>query len=337
MTHLSPTAAPTIDPAAVASGSFASLPHWGCIDAEGPEAEAFLQAQLTSDVAAIAPDGIGLGGHCTPKGRLFSTFVLARSAAGFRLLTSRDNLADAAKRLSMYVLRSKLKIHDRGDAFEVLGAYGEAAAQAIADLGLEAPAAGRVAWREDACVLALAPVTANGTTVRRWMLAGPAGWAADVAAMLGKRLVRVPADVDRWLEVLSGVPRVTAATREAWVPQMINYELVEGVGFRKGCYPGQEVVARTQYLGKLKRRMFAARLATRPADEAAWAPGAPVQAGDAEVGSVVLSAPDPAGGVALLVEYRMQAAGDAALRVAGQPLEPAELPYDVPEPAAPAN
>jgi len=337
MTNESPTTARPTGLAAVASGSFALLPHWGCLDAEGPEAEAFLQAQLTSDVAAIAPEGVGIGGHCTPKGRLYSTFLLARAADGFRLFTGRDNLADAARRLSMYVLRAKVRIHDRGDAVSVLGAYGHAAPEAIAELGFETPAAGRVAWNGEACVLGLPPVSVAGQPVARWILAGPAGWATDAAARLGQRLAPAPAEVDRWLEVLSGVPRVTAATREAWVPQMINYELVGGVGFRKGCYPGQEVVARTQYLGKLKRRMFAARLASRPADEAAWAPGAPVHAGESEVGSVVLSAPDPEGGVALLVEYRMQAAGDGALQVAGEPLEPAELPYPVPDPAASAG
>lgn len=336
MTNESPTTPRPIDPAVVARGSFALLPHWGCIDAEGPEAEAFLQAQLTSDVAAIASDGAGIGGHCTPKGRLFSTFLIARAPGGLRLFTSRDNLADAARRLSMYVLRTKVKIHDRGDAVGVIGLHGEDAAQALATLGFDAPAAGHVAWRDEACALGLEPVTVAGRPVARWLLAGPADWAADAASRLEQRLARVPAEADRWLEVLSGVPRVTAATREAWVPQMINFELVDGVGFRKGCYPGQEVVARTQYLGKLKRRMFAGRLAARPADEAAWAPGAPVHAGDAEVGSIVLSAPDPEGGIALLVEYRMQAAGEAPLQVAGVPLEPVGLPYAVPEAAASA-
>mgnify|MGYP001213394509 CR=1 FL=1 len=326
-----------MDVGAIAAGSVALLPHWGCIDAEGPETDAFLQSQLSSDVAAIPPDGAGIGGYCTPKGRLLTTFVLARGPDGFRLLTGRDVLPDAARRLSMYVLRAKLKIHDRGADFGVLGAYGDAAPAAIAALGFEPPAANQVAWREDACVLGLPPVMLGDRRVGRWLLAAPAAQAADAADRLGRQLATVSADVDRWLEVLAGVPRITAATREAYVPQMINYELVDGVGFRKGCYPGQEVVARTQYLGKLKRRMFAARLATPPADDSLWAPGAPVHAGDAEVGSVVLSAPAPDGGAVLLVEYRMQAAADAELRVAGEPLLIGELPYSVPDATAPAG
>lgn len=325
-----------LDVQVIAAGSVAVLSHWGCIDAEGPETEAFLQSQLTSDVAAIAPDGVGIGGYCTPKGRLLATFVLGRGPQGFRMLTGRDVLPAAAKRLSMYVLRAKLKIHDRGEAFGVIGAYGDAATDAIAALGFETPAANRLAWREDACVMGLPPVMLAGRPIGRWLLVVPAAQVPEAAERLGQRLAAVAADVDRWLEVLSGVPRITEATREAYVPQMINYELVEGVNFRKGCYPGQEIVARTQYLGKLKRRMFAARMATRPADEAAWAPGAPVHADGAEVGSVVLAAPAPSGGVALLVEYRMQAAADAVLRVAGEPLSIGELPYSVPDAAAPA-
>lgn len=324
----------------LAAGSVALLPHWGCIDADGPEAEAFLQAQLTSDVAAIAPDGIGIGGYCTPKGRLLATFVLARRPAGFRLLTGRDVQQTSAKRLAMYVLRAKLKIHDRGDDIAVLGAWGDAAPGALAQAGLEPPAAqGHAVWREEACVLALPPVAVDGRNIGRWLVAAPADQADALADRLGQRLAPVSADVDRWLEVLSGVPRITEATREAYVPQMINYELVGGVGFRKGCYPGQEIVARTQYLGKLKRRMFAARLAEQPADESAWAPGAPVLADGARepVGSVVLSAPAPGGGVALLVEYRMQAAAGAVLRVAGEPLMAGELPYAVPDSAAAAD
>ncbi|MFA7503430.1 MAG: folate-binding protein [Burkholderiaceae bacterium] len=321
----------------LAAGSVALLPHWGCIDARGPEAESFLQSQLTSDVAAIGPDGVGIGGYCTPKGRLLANFLIVRHADGFRLLTGRDVQAGAAKRLSMYVLRARLRIHDHGEDFGMLGAYGEAAPAALAELGFEAPAAHRTVWRDETCLLGLPPVMAAGRSIDRWLLAAPADRIAQAADRLGQRLAPVSADVDRWLEVLSGVPRITDATREAYVPQMINYEVIDGVGFRKGCYPGQEIVARTQYLGKLKRRMFAASLANRPTDEAAWAPGAPVVADEAEVGSVVLSAPAPEGGVALLVEYRMQAASDAVLRVAGEPLVAAELPYVVPDTATPAE
>jgi len=323
----------------IAAGSLALLPHWGCIDADGPEVEAFLQAQLTSDVAAIAPDGVGIGGYCTPKGRLLATFVLARRPTGFRLLTSRDVRQATAKRLSMYVLRAKLKIHDRGEDVAVLGVWGDAAPGALAQAGLEPPAEGHAVWRDEACVLALSPVAAGGRNIGRWLVAAPADQAAALADRLGQQLAPASAEVDRWLEVLSGVPRITEATREAYVPQMINYELVGGVGFRKGCYPGQEIVARTQYLGKLKRRMFAASLASRPPDEAAWAPGAPVLADGAQepVGSVVLSAPAPGDGVALLVEYRMQAAAGAVLRVAGEPLVAGELPYAVPDTATAAG
>src|SRR5690606_6038834 len=137
MTDQTPTNALDSDLDRIVAGSTAVLPHWGCIDAQGPEAEAFLQSQLTNDVAAIAPDGVGIGGYCTPKGRLLATFLLARSPQGFRMLCSRDVLPPTAKRLSMFVLRAKLKIVDRAEHIAVLGAHGEAAPAALAELGFD--------------------------------------------------------------------------------------------------------------------------------------------------------------------------------------------------------
>jgi folate-binding protein YgfZ len=318
--------------AATAAGGLALLPHLAAFDASGPDAAAFLQAQLTNDVAAIPPDGVGLGAYCSPKGRMIATAWIARATDGFRLVTSREIVDPARRRLSMYVLRAKLALHDRSASHAVLGLYGEAAPDALESLDIAAPAAQRVAWRDDRCAIGLAPVDAGGASIARWLLVVPVERLAADWHRLADRLAPIASDIDRWLEIRSGIARVTGATREAYVPQMVNFEVVDGVGFRKGCYPGQEIVARTQYLGKLKRRMFAATLPSPPADIAGWAPGAPVAAdGVAEpVGSVVLSAPAPDGGVALLVEYRMQAAGDAPLRVAGAALVPDALPYALP-------
>lgn len=331
MTAQTASAPPATGFARIASGSFAVLPDWACLDVEGADAEAFLQAQLTNDLAALGPHGCGPGGYCTPRGRLLATFMLARRPAGFRLFVTRDLAAALARRLAMYVLRARVRVIDRSSELGVIGVHGAAAAGALADAGLAPPAPGEVAGDDDACVLGLAPATVDGTGIARWLAALPEARISALVARLAGTMNAVDPAFDRWLEVRSGIARVTAATSEAWVPQMVNQDLVDAVSFRKGCYPGQEVVARMQYRGRVRRRMRLGRLDRVPEDPAAWMPGADVL-GDGErepAGTVVLAAPAPDGGVELLFESRL-ARGEVPLRVAGEPLRDLELPYPLP-------
>jgi folate-binding protein YgfZ len=164
----------------------------------------------------------------------------------------------------------------------------------------------------------------------RWQVVAPVAKAQALRDALATSLLPADAVVWDWLDVQSGVPRIAVATQEQFVPQMVNFELLGGVNFRKGCYPGQEIVARSQYRGTLKRRMW---LVQGTGDVPAAAaeifrvedPGQPS-------GMIVNAAPNPDGGWDALAELKIDAAG-AALFVGaadGQPITTATLPYAVP-------
>ena len=299
------------------------LADWGVIRAKGDDAAAFLNGQLTQETLKMDVGTARLAGYCSPKGRLLASFVMWRTAADEILLAcSADLLAPTLKRLSMFVLRAKCKLTD---------ASGEIALWGVALPGL---------LHDDATHPIPAPpyattAVAGGTAIR---LADAAGttrllWAASADAT-PPWAPTASADVWNWLEVQSGVPRIVAGTVEAFVPQMVNLELVGGVNFQKGCYPGQEIVARSQYRGTLKRRMVLAEGAS------AGLAGAEVfAAADPEqpAGQIVLSAslPHPEGGArhAALIEVKraLAEAGELHLGAADGPVvRLRELPYDIP-------
>jgi folate-binding protein YgfZ len=303
------------------------LADWGVIRAKGDDAGAFLNGQLTQEALKLDVGQARLAGYCSPKGRLLASFVMWRSAPDEILLAcSADLLATTLKRLSMFVLRARCKLTD---------ASAEIALWGVALPGL---------LRDDA----VHPIPAspyatsavgNGTAIR---LADAAGatrllWAAPADAT-PPWAPTSSADVWNWLEVQSGVPRIVAGTAEAFVPQMINLELVGGVNFQKGCYPGQEIVARSQYRGTLKRRMVLAEgTAAAAAGSEVFAAADPGQ----PAGQIVLSAslPHPEGGVrhAALIEVKraLTDAGELHLGAVDGPLmRLRELPYEIPVDAA---
>jgi hypothetical protein len=240
-------------PAALPTGAL-RLSDWGVIRARGEDAATFLQGQLTNDVAGLGAREARLAGYCSAKGRLLASFVLWREAASgdFLLACSADLLAPTLKRLSMFVLRAKCKLTDASDEVLLFGLVGP---QALEVLGLAAPQA---PWAvsetegplEGAQIVRLPDAVVAGAIVPRLLLAGRAPLSPPAG------LAPLDESAWRWLEALSGTARILAATVEQFVPQMVNLELVGGVSFQKGCYPGQEVVARSQYRGTLKRRAY---------------------------------------------------------------------------------
>jgi folate-binding protein YgfZ len=297
------------------SGGATPLPHWGVIRAEGADAVTFLNGQLTSDVAAIDGNGARLAGYCTAKGRLLASFVVWRPADDVVLLAcSADLLAQTLKRLSMFVLRARCKLSDASASMPLFGIAGAAANPLLDELS---PWSRRADTANDATVICLPD--AGGIPRGLWC-----GSAAGAAPALP------PMPIDAWerLEVESGVARVIAATVEQFVPQMLNYEAIGGIDFRKGCYPGQEVVARSQYRGTIKRRTL------RFDSDAPAAPGDEVFAGDepTQPAGMVVNAAPANGGSALLVEVKLAAAERSLhLRtVDGPALRRAALPYALP-------
>ncbi len=309
------------DPALRAGGALPLSGHWGLIRAHGADAAAFLQGQLTNDVATLDAGAARLAGYCSAKGRLLASFVVTRPAADtFVLACSADLLPATLKRLSMFVLRAKCRLVDAGAEQTLWGLAGESAA---AWLGAALPPA---AWQVTAHAGGLAVRLPDACGLPRLLwLAGPAAAPPPLPALDPESWA--------WLEVHSGVARIVAATGDQFVPQMVNLELTGGVDFQKGCYPGQEVVARSQYRGTLKRRMqlFASTAALAPGTEVFHSddPGQPA-------GSVVLAATLAAEHVALVSLKSAALAGGTLWAAAGSgraELAARPLPYALPGPA----
>jgi len=288
------------------------LTHWGLIRARGADAVKFLQGQLTNDVALMGDTQVRLAGFCSAKGRLQASFVVWKLANDDVLLACAASVLPATlKRLSMFVLRAQCKLSDASAEFGLHGLVG-ASASALAG---EMP------------VWAHRPIE-GGTLVR---LPDVDGVVRCMAAVSAPPVDAPSITLDAWraLEVRSGIPLIEAATVEQFVPQMLNYEIVGGVDFKKGCYPGQEVVARSQYRGTIKRRMFLFEC------DALLAAGQEIfHSADAgqPAGMVVNAAPLASGCVAL-VEVKLAALDDGALHAGGADgamLTRRALPYALP-------
>jgi folate-binding protein YgfZ len=314
--------------AAPPSGALvAALPDLGLLTVDGAEAARFLHGQLTNDVEHLQPGVARWGGYCSPKGRLLATFRYWRDGDGIRLAVARPLAASVARRLAMYVLRAKARVTDASDAHATFGLVGRAAgdaAAAFAGAGAVDPDASASVDGVHLVGLPPAPVRDDGPAQPRWLLVVPAARAADAWSALSAAAAPVGTAEWRATEVRTAVARIVPGTYERFVPQMLNFESVGGVSFSKGCYPGQEVVARSQYLGKLKRRMVLVG-----GQGAEPAPGSDVHgpAGGEPVGLVVMAAPSGAGRFVALVETQVAAAEAGGLRAGAAELSLHPLPY----------
>lgn len=286
------------------------LSQWGLILVEGPDAASFLQNQLTNSVLGLNPtlprqmaqnfSGVRLVGYCSPKGRLLASAWLGlfpsdeNAEDRFALFISKDIAASTAKRLSMFVLRSKVKVTDVSENWNISGLHGSE--EQIVEFKLN----------PSAIALRMPDVLANDQSVARLLFAMPIDKqpsARDSNEML-----------QAWnaLEVLSAIPRIVQATQEQFVPQMINFESVAGVDFKKGCYPGQEIVARSQYRGAIKRRLQIAHIGRSSSDDNLAMPGVELfHSNDPSqpAGMVVLSAysPEDKERIDLQIECKLEA------------------------------
>lgn len=293
---------------------FAALSDLGVIQAEGPDAANFLHGQLTQDFVLLGADEARLAALCTAKGRMIASFIGIRPAPDRILLVlRRDILPATLKRLGMYVLRAKAKLSDASEAFALYGLAGTALAANDID---PAAAPGSCVAHGEARAVSLYP--ADGVPRALWIAPAAAPTPAGTA---------LAPELWNWSEVRSGITTLSAPVVEAFVPQMLNYESVGGVNFKKGCYPGQEVVARSQFRGTLKRRSFLVRSAGPLAagDEV-------FSAADAEqpVGTVAQAAVAPDGGWAALISIQVAAIDGGALHARssdGPVLTVEPLPY----------
>lgn len=308
--------------AAFDQGVVCDLSHRGLIAVKGVDAFTFLQGQLTCDLKALTPTLSRLAAWCSPKGRVLMLFRVLHEEEGFLLELPASQVEAAIGRLRMYVLRARVSLSHVSDEYVAVGLAGKAATEVIKTRFGSAPqSADEVAVADDSRILRL-----QGSAPRYQYL-GDANGAEALWREAAKALTPAGHRVWSLLEILAGVPEVTHGDEH--LPQMINLDLLGGVSFDKGCYVGQEIVARTHHLGRLKRRMYL----VAAGDGDAPPPGAPViDAGaDAEVGQIVSSAPrGDADGFAALAVLRMDAAESARLHLgsAGGPrIELLELPY----------
>jgi folate-binding protein YgfZ len=303
----------------------ADLSHFGLIGFSGEDAQSFLQGQVSCDVRLANHSAAVHGSYCNPKGRMLANFLLWHDKGGYAMQLPAALQPAIQKRLSMYVLRAKVKLTDISDTLIRIGIAGNKADALIAnvldvtadhDLGMFHGERGSVfRLGEDRFELIVAPEQ------------GPEVW-----ERLSKDAVPVGAPCWDWLQIKAGIPVITLATQEQFIPQMANLDMIGGISFQKGCYPGQEIVARSQHLGKIKRRMYLAHIRSA-------APESPVNAGDElfsvdtgeqSSGMVVNATASPDGGFDMLAIIQISSveAGEVHWKALDGPaLEIMPLPY----------
>ncbi|MCF8208486.1 MAG: folate-binding protein [Rhodoferax sp.] len=291
----------------------ATLKDLGVIQIEGDDAAKFIHGQLTQDFVLLDQASARLAAFCNAKGRMQASMIGFKRPAGLIFLICRkDLLAATLKRLSMFVLRAKARLSDVSEQFDVYGVAGDASVFPTEST----PKPWQKFETGSATVVQLYP--AQGLARQLWLT--PVGSPAPRGPTLD-------VEVWNWSEVRSGIATLNAAVFEAFVPQMLNYESVGGVNFKKGCYPGQEVVARSQFRGTLKRRAFVVHAeSSMTAGTELFAATDPERA----VGIVVQSAPNPQGGHDAIASIQLSAIAEAPLnlgRADGPPVSLLPLPY----------
>jgi hypothetical protein len=297
------------------------LSHYGLIRITGEDTRTFLQGQVTNDVNAVSPQRAQLNSYCSPKGRMLSSFWMFQREESLYLQLPLERIDATLKRLSMFVLRSQVMISDASADLVRVGLTGECAMTLLEDAPQES-------W---------ATVTHGDVTMLRLPgdrprleLVGPVGPMTELWNRLSGEATATGPEFWALMDIRAGLPTVFEATSEAFVPQMANLQLLDGVSFSKGCYTGQEVVARMQYLGKLKRRMYRGHLALdEPPARGAELFSATSESGQG-AGRIVDVAPSPEGGYEVLMVLQISVAetDDVHLgAVDGPPVTLLPLPY----------
>lgn len=300
------------------------LPHLGLIRFFGADAQAFLHNQLSCDVAALKPGRSTYGAYCTPKGRMLASFLLWRAGDDFYMQLPASLREAIQKQLTKFILRSKVKAADASSEWTLFGVAGSSAGDAVRRATGQAPReAHDAAISTDAMVLRLPP--------DRYEVVAAREKAPGILDALVEGGQTMDAEHWDWLEISAGVPVIGPGTQEELVPQMGNLDLIGGVSFEKGCYPGQEIVARMHYRGTLKQRMFRAHVETSEKITPGSKLYSPAFGGQA-CGMVINAARSPGSGADLLAAIQIAAARSGDIRW-NSPEGPAatllDLPYAV--------
>lgn len=301
------------------------LSQFGMLRVSGEDAQSFLQNLLSNDIRETDNGHAQLSSFNNAKGRMLASMLIWREDSDYVLQIPRGLCEAIRKKLSMYVLRSKVKITDISDERICIGISGEQALSSLQALYADLPAdAMTVLQANDACLIR--------RDARRAQIVTDVAHATTLWQSLAASASAAGSPCWDWLDIRAGIPFILPQTQEAFVPQMVNFELIGGINFKKGCYPGQEVVARMHYLGKAKRRMYLARVMT----DAAPLPGDKVYSATDPAqpcGEVVNAARAAHGGHEMLVVVQTEAADAFPVHLGaltGPRLEFEPLPYSLP-------
>lgn len=312
--------------AALAGDILCDLSAYGLIAAGGVDTATFLQGQLTSDVRQATAEHSQLSAYCTPQGRMLASLRLFRRGDAYYIRLPAERVEPILKRLRLFVLRAKVNLRDAGDELTPFGLAGPHAANLLQEAVGSAPAQVDETVQTNDLTL----IRVHGPAPRFELYGGLAA-VKVLWTRLADRAAPTGAEPWRLLDIMAGVPTIYTATAEAFTPQMVNLQLLDGVSFRKGCYTGQEIIARTQYLGKLKRRMYRAHIDSaippQAGDELFAAPDA-----DQSIGKIVDACRHPAGGYEALAVAVIDYVEKGVVLLGGgrgPRLEFAPLPYAV--------
>ena len=306
--------------------TLASLDHYGVIYASGDDARSFIQAQFSNDVNLLDEQHVQFSAYCNPKGRMLAQFLVIPYREGFLLLLAREILDKTLARLRMFILRSVVTLEDMTDQLVCLGLLGSTLVNTL-------PAKWSALPHDDYTSISIEQslfIKIPGP-IPRYLVIGELATATAIWQELATNFKISGPGVWHWSDIQAGLPSIWSQTVEEFVPQMVNLELIGGVSFKKGCYPGQEIVARMHYLGKPKRRMFRLHAHTdRPPE-----PGEDIYlaTGDGQsAGKVVIAQPATTGGTDLLAVLQLSHIKDSDLRLAntaGAALQVEQLPYPI--------
>lgn len=304
--------------------TYCQLSQAGIIRFSGEDANSFLHSQLSCDVAGLAPARSSYGAYCTPKGRMLVSFLLWRSEQGYFMQLPTPLREAIQMQLSKFILRSKVKAADASGDWTIFGVAGEGAGVLVQRAAGDVPHDVHEVIHTPAAMVIRLPGD-------RFEIVAARDKAPGILEVLAPGAQKARPEHWDWLDIRAGIPSILPATQEAFVPQMVNLDLIGGVSFEKGCYPGQEIVARMHYRGTLKQRMYLANIAQ---DECP-PPGGKLYSpdfGEQACGTIVNAAPSPEGGCDLLASIQIASAGSGDVRwksLAGPALRLLPLPYEV--------
>ncbi|SEN38592.1 hypothetical protein SAMN04487857_11538 [Pseudomonas sp. ok272] len=302
------------------SAFFCTLSHEGVLAVRGSDASKFLQGQLTCNLNYLSDTQASLGARCTQKGRMQSSFRILLEGDGVVMAMASELLEPQLADLKKYAVFSKSKLTDESAAWVRFGLFNADAS--LAALGLNVPQETDSVARNNGLIA----IRVSPGRTELWI---PAHQAQALAGQLSATLP--PGTLNDWLlgQIRAGIGQVMPGTRELFIPQMLNLQAVGGVSFKKGCYTGQEIVARMQYLGKLKRRLYRLQLDASELPEPGTALFSPTHG--SSIGEVVLAA-RAEHHIELLAVLQAEAAEGGDIHLAaleGPALQLLDLPYQL--------